>query len=427
MSIGENNCQLSIVHCPLSIVNCQLNMSVGQTIVLGVVLVTIVVWGIWRLYRYTTRVRCRLRMLLESLEAGDTSLRFPETPDRRVNGMLNRITACLSRMKRMAVENDRFHEAILTDIATGVLVYDRRGYVVTHNPALLSLLNRPAIANIESLRSADATLAEFLSHAVSGSTAQLNGIAIKVTVFSRHDGDELRIATFDDISTQLEGKSVEAWVDMSRVLTHEIMNGIAPVLSVADSLRMRYQGDEEYMRAGLRAISESSEGLKKFVERYNLITRVATPEPEEFDIVALVQDCIGLLGSDSEITIRCKAPLEGLKVYADRGQVHQVLVNLLKNALETDATEVKVSCGMTQTGYVMVSVEDNGSPIPAEISERIFTPFFTTKPSGSGIGLSLSRRIIMVNGGTLALAPGGATTRFILTLPTVCWGSDEAF
>lgn len=393
-------------------------MSFGQEIVLGVVLISIVVWGIWRLYRHTTRVRRRLRMLLESLEAGDTSLRFPETPDRDVNGMLNRITGCLSRMKRMAVENDRFHEAILTDIATGVLVYNSRGYVVTHNPALLSLLNRPAIASVESLRRTDAALADFLSSAVSGSTAQLNGIAIKVTVFSRHDGGELRIATFDDISTQLEGKSVEAWVDMSRVLTHEIMNGIAPVLSVADSLRMRYRGDEEYMLAGLRAISESSEGLKKFVERYNLITRVATPEPEQFDIVELMQDCIGLLGADSDVTIRCKAPVEGLKAYADRGQVQQVLVNLLKNALETDATEVKVGCCMTQTGYVMVSVEDNGTPIPPEISERIFTPFFTTKPSGSGVGLSLSRRIMMVNGGTLTLVPGAAATRFTFTLPT---------
>lgn len=394
-------------------------MSSAQIIVLSVLILSLAGWGIWRLYRYVTRVERRLHMLLEALDAGDTSLRFPETTDRSVNVKLNRITACLSRMKRLAVESDRFHEAILTDIATGVMVYDKNGHVEVHNPALLTLLNRPAIANIRSLTGSDAVLSEFLRNAVAGSSLQHNGVAVKVTTFRCHDGEEWRIATFDDITSQLEGKSVEAWVDMSRVLTHEIMNGIAPILSVADSLRCRYKGAEEYMHAGLRAISESSDGLKKFVERYNMITRVPQPEPDRFDIVPLVEDCIELLRGDTNISMRCKAPVNGLIVYADRGQIHQVLVNLLKNALETDARKVLVSCSVTQSGYAMVMVEDDGTPIPPEISERIFTPFFTTKLSGSGVGLSLSRRIVIINGGTLTLSPGGPATRFILTLPTM--------
>ncbi|MDE5650493.1 MAG: hypothetical protein K2I35_05735, partial [Duncaniella sp.] len=137
-------------------------MSSAQIIVLSVLLLSLAGWGIWRLYRYVTRVERRLRMLLEALDAGDTSLRFPETTDRSVNVKLNRITACLSRMKRLAVESDRFHEAILTDIATGVMVYDKNGHVEVHNPALLTLLNRPAIANIRSLAGSDAVLSEFL-------------------------------------------------------------------------------------------------------------------------------------------------------------------------------------------------------------------------------------------------------------------------
>lgn len=392
-------------------------MTSGQIVVAVICLFILAGWGIWRLYRHTTRVRRRLGILLESLEAGDTSLRFPETPDKEVNGILNRISGCLADMKRKAVESDRFHEAILTDVATGVMVYDSRGYVVTHNPAMLALVNRPAIANVGSLRSSDERLADFLLGAYPGSSIQLGNVAVKVTTFSRHDGEELRIAIFDDISSPLEGKSVEAWVDMSRVLTHEIMNGIAPVLSVADSLRMRYKGDEEYMRAGLRAISESSEGLKRFVERYNMITRVAVPEPGVFDIVPLLEDCIGMLGTDRLVITRFKVPVEGMSVYADRGQIQQVVVNLLKNAMETDAGEIKVSCCAAQPGYVTVVVEDDGTPIPPEISERIFTPFFTTKPSGSGIGLSLSRRIVNINGGTLTLASGGTATRFVMTLP----------
>ncbi len=392
-------------------------MTSGQIAVAVVCLFILAGWGIWRLHRHATRVNRRLAILLESLEAGDTSLRFPETLDKEVNGILNRISGCLADMKRKAVESDRFHEAILNDIATGVMVYDSWGYVVTHNPAMLTLVNRPAIANVESLRSSDERLADFLLGAYSGSSIQLGNVAVKVTTFSRHDGEVLRIAIFDDISSPLEGKSVEAWVDMSRVLTHEIMNGIAPVLSVADSLRMRYKGDEEYMHTGLRAISESSEGLKRFVERYNMITRVAAPEPELFDIVPLLEDCIGLLVTDRHITVRFKVPAGGMSVYADRGQIQQVVMNLLKNAMETDAGEIKVSCSAVQPGYVTVAVEDDGTPIPPEISERIFTPFFTTKPSGSGIGLSLSRRIVNINSGTLTLASGGTATRFVMTLP----------
>lgn len=395
-------------------------MTSGQLIVLALILLLLAGWGIWRVHRHTTRVTRRLRLLLESLDAGDTSLRFPMTSDREVNGTLNRITERLSEMKRMAVENDRFHEAILTDIATGVMVYDRKGYVVTHNPALLSLLSRPALANVESLRGSDDTLVDFLMGAEAGRSVQIGNLAVKVTVFGKHDGEELRIATVDDISSQLEGKSVEAWMDMSRVLTHEIMNGIAPVLSVADSLRMRYKGSEEYIFTGLRAISESCEGLKNFVERYNRVTRVAAPEPELFDIVPLLEDCIALVSNMNDgggQVISFRVPSDSVQVYADRGQIQQVIINLLKNAVETDATEVKVICSRLKSGNISVTVDDNGQPIPPEISERIFTPFFTTKSTGSGIGLSLSRRIVMGNRGSLTLASGGTTTRFILTLP----------
>ncbi len=396
-------------------------MSIGQIIVLAFFLCLILGWGIWRAYRYMTRVTRRLRLLLESLDAGDTSLRFPETPDAKVNGTLNRITERLSEMKRIAVENDRFHEAVLTDIATGVMVYDTRGYVITHNPALLNLLSRPALANIESLRSSDETLADFLINAKAGSSVQLGRFSIKVTVFNRHNGEQLRIATFDDISSQLEGKSVEAWMDMSRVLTHEIMNGIAPVLSVADSLRMRYKGDEEYIFTGLRAISESCEGLKNFVARYNCVTRVPKPEPELFDIFPLLDDCISLVSNMEGLTkpehVSCCVQPGGVPVYADKGQIQQVMINLIKNAFETDATEVKVICSRSKSGYTTVTVKDNGTPIPPEISERIFTPFFTTKSTGSGIGLSLSRRMVIENHGSLTLATKGNETRFVLALP----------
>lgn len=396
-------------------------MSYGQVIVISVLLILLAGWGIWRIYRHLSRVNRRLRLLLESVEAGDTSLRFPATSDSDVNAALNRIAQKLSLMKREAVEKDKFYELILDDISTGVMVYDSRGYVVVHNPALLTLLSRPVITNLDSLMATHKPLVEFLTYAKSGEAFRYGNISVNVSTFTTHDGIVRRIATFHDISSQLEGKSVEAWMDMSRVLTHEIMNGIAPVLSVADSLRMRYKGDEEYIFSGLRAISESCEGLKNFVERYNRVTRVAPAEPENFDIVLLIEDCIELvrnISTTSHPSIRFSVPVDNLRVYADRGQIQQVVLNLLKNAVETDASLIKVTCSHMNSGYIMVTVDDDGSPIPPEISERIFTPFFTTKPAGSGIGLSLSRRLVIGNRGTLTLSPDTDSTKFVMTLPS---------
>lgn len=396
-------------------------MSAGQVIVIFIFLILLIGWGIWRIYRYLTRVNRRLHLLLDAVEDGDTSLRFPVTSDTDVNTALNRIAQRLSILKREAVEQERFYELILNDISTGVMVYDSRGYVVAHNPALLTLLSRPVVNNVESLRTSHLPLVEFLTGAKGGESFRYGSLSVNVATFTTHDGVVRRIATVDDISSQLEGKSVEAWQDMSRVLTHEIMNGIAPVLSVADSLRMRYRGDEEFIFSGLRAISESCEGLKNFVERYNRVTRVAAAEPESFDIIALIEDCIELvrnIPTEIKPTITFTVPVEKLWVFADRGQIQQVVLNLLKNAVETDATLIKVSCSRMNSSYVMVAVEDNGTPIPREISERIFTPFFTTKPSGSGIGLSLSRRLVIGNRGTLTLSPDTDTTKFIMTLPS---------
>ncbi|MCM1137403.1 MAG: ATP-binding protein [Duncaniella sp.] len=396
-------------------------MSTGQVIVISIFLVLLAVWGIWRIYKYVTRVNRRLRLLLDAVEAGDTSLRFPATSDDDVNIALNRIAQRLSMLKREAVEQDRFYELILNDISTGVMVYDSRGYVEVHNPALLALLSRSVVTNIDSLKSSHLPLVEFLTRAKGGDSFRYGSLSVKVATFTTHNGIVLRIATFDDISSQLEGKSVEAWQDMSRVLTHEIMNGIAPVLSVADSLRIRYKGNEEYIFSGLRVISESCEGLKNFVERYNRVTRVAPAAPESFDVVALIDGCIELvrnINQESQTAITFTVSAENLNVFADRGQIQQVVVNLLKNAMETDATLIKVSCYHMNSRYVMVTVEDNGSPIPEEISELIFTPFFTTKPTGSGIGLSLSRRLVIGNRGTLTLSPEADTTKFVMTLPS---------
>lgn len=211
-------------------------------------------------------------------------------------------------------------------------------------------------------------------------------------------------------------------MQMNRVLTHEIMNGIAPVTSIAETLCARYNGTETYITDGLAAISESTRSLRNFVERYNRITRLPHPEPTDFDPVPLIRQTITLAhtlprGADALITLTlpATAPQRPLTLHADAGQLQQVILNLLKNALEASATRIDITLGLTRPDALAIQIQNNGNPIPADRAEIIFTPFFTTHPGGSGIGLSLSRRLIHQNHGTLLLTTPSPTT-FTITL-----------
>lgn len=392
----------------------------GQIIVICVILSLLAVWGASWLWSHYSRVGRRLDRIITSLDAYDTTLRFPLTHDRRINKSLNRIADRLSELSRRAAERDCYYEAIISQIATGVLVIDSKNYVVFANERALTLLDRPAITNVTALGDRWKGLYDFILTATPGLSAQIDRFAVKTSSFSRQDGEPLMIVTLDDISLQLEAKSVDTWVEMSRVLTHEIMNGIAPVLSITDSLMMRYDGGEEYMLTGLRTVNEATEGLKNFVERYNRFTRVARPVPEEFDICSLVDRCIAMSETmtDSSLKFTVDRPIPHRPVYADIGQIQQVIMNLMKNAIEAGASTIGVNISFpADSNMASMVIENDGEPIPDDLQAHIFTPFFTTKTTGSGIGLSLSRRIMKENGGTLTLVSGSAVTRFLLSMP----------
>lgn len=397
-------------------------MTIGQTVILIIAATLLILWVAWRFYRHATRVERRLGLLLDALDSGDTSLRFPHSSDREVNAKLNRISARLASLKRIAVETDRYYESIISQTSTGVLVTDLSHHVVMANPAALRLLNRVALTHISALKDEFPQLTAFLESATSGSKATIGKFAVTVSDFTRPDNGKHIIITLDDISAQIEAASVDSWIEMSRVLTHEIMNGIAPVVSIADTLKLRYRGSDESFSDGLDAISESSTALKNFVARYNRLTRLPRPEATIFALQPFLSQCVELSSgksssncAGSHVKYLLNLPTETVTAYADRGQLQQVILNLLKNAVEAEATTVKIT--LTEEIDTVISIENNGRPIPESDAEKIFTPFFTTKPTGSGIGLSLSRRIIKENGGTLSYVPKRQTTRFTITLP----------
>lgn len=492
------------------------------------------------LYRRQSRLRRRLDLLLQALDAGDTSMRFPVTPDRSVNTSLNRIADILAAMRLKAIETDRYFETIISSTATGLLVADTRGNILLTNPAALRLLQRPALAYVSALRPAWTPLADLLSDPHPG-THTIRNLAVNTSLFTTRTGERRIIVTLDDISAQLEAATVDSWVEMSRVLTHEIMNGIAPIVSISDTLLMRDDRTRPYLTDGLEAIGDSSRSLRDFVERYNRVTRVPAPRPTDFPLTPLLTQALTLTNLHTPSTLQPNTgiqpdtrihpattftdsktgsnisassfqstttpthtqntltrlipiapitpithispilqlispirhispirpihstksanapaialtlPVAPIILHADRSQILQVLINLLKNAREATPTRITITATLTPTfshsahtshsphltdlndlkdskhlkdskdltspSHLTLTIENDGQPIPPSHVDRIFTPFFTTKPGGSGIGLSLSRRIVTLNRGTLSLTSTTPRTRFTLTLP----------
>lgn len=208
---------------------------------------------------------------------------------------------------------------------------------------------------------------------------------------------------------QRQAHEQDSWTKLIRVLTHEIMNTVSPIASLSDALSKSMDEDghsELDVKAGLDTISDSSKNLIKFVETYRQLSGVARPVRKAIDLKELMA---GVIALNSEFAANCGAickyrPEEDdLMIYADEGQISQILINLIKNALQAGAKHIDISARMGKDDEVIIDFANDGTPIPVSAQEQIFVPFFTTKKEGSGIGLSISRQIMRNHDGTISL------------------------
>ena len=208
---------------------------------------------------------------------------------------------------------------------------------------------------------------------------------------------------------QRQAHEQDSWTKLIRVLTHEIMNTVSPIASLSDALSKSMDEDghsELDVKAGLDTISDSSKNLIKFVETYRQLSGIARPVRKAIDLKELMA---GVIALNSEFAANCGAickyrPEEDdLMIYADEGQISQILINLIKNALQAGAKHIDISARMGKDDEVIIDVANDGTPIPVSAQEQIFVPFFTTKKEGSGIGLSISRQIMRNHDGTISL------------------------
>ena len=208
---------------------------------------------------------------------------------------------------------------------------------------------------------------------------------------------------------QRQAHEQDSWTKLIRVLTHEIMNTVSPIASLSDAMAKSVDEDgrsELDIKAGLETISDSSKNLIEFVQTYRQLSGVAKPVRKALVLQELIEHVISL---NSEYATSCRAvcryrPEEpDLMIYADEGQISQIFINLIKNALQAGAKHIDISAKMGQDDEVIIIVANDGAPIPVESQEQIFVPFFTTKKEGSGIGLALARQIMRNHNGSIDL------------------------
>lgn len=385
-------------------------------------------WWQLKLYRKHTR---QVLFMIAALENNDNAFRFPEdlgtTENRLINRALNRVSHILYNVKAETAQQEKYYELILDCINTGVLVLNDNGAVYQKNNEALRLLGLDVFTHIQQLSRIDKRLMETFSSCRADDKLQITftneretvHLSVRVSDITIRK-EHLRILALNDINTELNEKEIDSWIRLIRVLTHEIMNSVTPITSLSDTLLSLAKTTDSEIRSGLQTISATGKGLLSFVESYRRFTRIPTPEPSLFYVKAFIdrmtelarhQNPAGNISFHSEIT-----PAD-LILYADENLISQVVINLLKNATQaigeqTDG-QVFLRAWCNEDEEIMIEVKNNGPTISPEIAEHIFIPFFTTKEGGSGIGLSISRQIMRLSGGSITLLPGKETS-FIL-------------
>jgi two-component system, NtrC family, nitrogen regulation sensor histidine kinase NtrY len=414
----------------------------GKPVFYGLTLLTILAILIFNLIHHINKTGRKISYFFESVRNEDFTLSFPAGEgDKHIRELATHLERINRQIQQIHFENRRqeqFLEALIEHVGTGILTFNRDGFVIHSNSTLKSLLGMKQFSHLRQLERIDESLAETIKNiklnekklhtfnSQGGNTTLL----IKSSAFRDRD-QLLTLVSMQDIKKELDEKELESWIKLIRVLIHEIMNSIAPVTSLSESLCNYYMKDGETIPVaevsdrmirntirGLKVIHEQGKGLISFVESYRKLTRLPKPERMPVRVTEFLEKTIVLCNNDflqKAIKISYMVDDPEIQINIDEKLISQVLINLLKNSVEAldniPGAEIMLVCRRNASGQVEITVKDNGPGIPPEIIDEIFIPFFTTRENGSGIGLSLSRQIMKVHNGSLTVRslPGKET------------------
>lgn len=390
----------------------------------------------------------KISFFFEAIKNDDSTLFFPVITNNRtireLNNSLNEVNELVKQIRQEVQTQEKYYQMLLEQAETGILSIDEKGHIKYSNRAARNYLQVEILTHINQFQRIDQGLWEVLKSMEPGLKYHLKfqtekdryDISLKSSRIMVKN-QPILLVVLQDIRSEMEEKESESWIKLIRVLTHEIMNSISPITSLSETLThylsaqpgeaVEYMSDGEKLDkaiTGLNVIREQSQSLLHFVESYRNLTRLAKPDIKPFAAAVMTGKLMSLCQSQdnfSEVDLVLAIDPPDHVMVGDQDQIVQVLINIVKNACESliamHGARIIIGISASSKGTT-ITVKDNGPGILPENLNEIFTPFFTTKESGTGIGLSLSKQIIRNHGGTLTVqSKVYEETNFTIELP----------
>jgi len=381
---------------------------------------------------YLNKTNRRLLYFFDAIRNEDSMLSFPEKSNDKIamelNKSLNKVNQQIQQIKIVNRQQEQYFQALLEHAASGIMAIDNRGFILHCNTAVKKYFAVEVLTHLNQLERVDKKLYQTLKNIRSSEQKLITinnerntiQLSVKASSFITN-GNELTLLSVQDIRNELDEKELDSWLKLIRVLMHEIMNSITPITSISESLSRIYTANEKSIQSGeidekiigttirgLNVIKEQGNGLISFVESYRKLTRLPKPDKKIFILANLlnrVNELYHSIPGSQHIKLNISLDSPKMELFGDENLISQVLINLIKNALEANGNNpqgnIQITARLISNNRTEICIADNGPGIPAEIMDQIFIPFFTTRENGSGIGLSLSKQIIRLHGGTL--------------------------
>lgn len=402
----------------------------GVSYLASILALSVAAWQVHGLIKYIEKTNRDLTRLLDSIRYSDFSQGFSsDGRGREYFELTNAFKSVMDDFRAARAEKEegfRYLETVMQHIGTGLVSFDSHGNVNLINTAAKRLLNVPHLKNINALEAQSPELVEVLRGVQYGAKDLVRFVngdeAMQLSIYAtgfKVKNETYKLVSLQDIGGELEEAEALAWRKLTRVLTHEIMNSIAPISSLAstassllDDVPHQEDGTDETMtdvRGAVGTIARRSEGLLRFVNEYRRLTRVPPPNLSVFPVSELFEVVTELFRGETDagnITVEIEIEPRTLELTADRDLIEQVLINLVKNAIQ--AVEgvadpvIGLEAHIDARSRAVILVSDNGRGIVEEALDKMFVPFFTTKQDGSGIGLSLAREIMRQHRGSIS-------------------------
>lgn len=410
----------------------------------GYLLVQQTIW----LIQYINRTNKKIAFFFESIKNEDFSFKVSQgIPEKSFQELDRRISEVNDQIQQIFLENrtqEAYFKEVLRQVDVGILSYNKEGHILFANRMVKKLLNYERLNHIRQLEALNTPLFDLLSShtpfdrkliEVSNERETIQ-LSLKSSSFKSTEGPII-LLTVQDIRHELDEKETDSWIKLIKVLTHEIMNMVTPITSITEAILDNFKLQDkpvpiqqldtkriENTVKGLTVIKNQGKDLMSFIQSYRGFLSIANPQKKIVKVKDLFETLNILLSKDvheQKFRVEMEINPENLELFIDRQQIIQVLVNLCQNAMHSitnsgqEDGKLQIYAGMSREGMKYIEVKDNGPGISPELIDNIFVPFFTTKDSGSGIGLSLSKQILRLHGGSLRVSsiPSESTSFYL--------------